>query len=65
MAFSGPILSISDFATFAVMQWLFHAGPTLFRSGPFVKSLTTQTLAIFMIRTRRVLPEQPPQPTPF
>ena len=31
-----------------------HAGPVLFRSGWFVESLTTQTLVIFVIRTRRV-----------
>ena len=36
------------------MLWVFHAGPTLFRSGWFVESLATQTLVIFVIRTRRV-----------
>src|SRR5579862_2436203 len=54
MAFFGPISSIYDFLTFGVMLWVFHAGPTLFRSGWFVESLTTQTLVIFVIRTRRV-----------
>ena len=54
MAFFGPISSLYDFLTFAVMLWVFHAGPTLFRSGWFVESLTTQTLVIFVIRTRRV-----------
>ncbi len=54
MAFFGPISSIYDFLTFAVMLWLFHAGPTMFRSGWFVESLVTQTLVIFVIRTRRV-----------
>jgi P-type Mg2+ transporter len=54
MAFFGPISSIYDFLTFAVMLRVFHAGPTLFRSGWFVESLTTQTLVIFVIRTRRV-----------
>jgi P-type Mg2+ transporter len=32
---------------------VFHAGPTLFRTGWFVESLATQTLVIFAIRTRR------------
>ena len=54
MAFFGPISSVYDFLTFAVMLWVFHAGPTLFRAGWFVESLTTQTLVIFVIRTRRV-----------
>jgi P-type Mg2+ transporter len=54
MAFFGPISSIYDFLTFAVMLRVFHAGPVLFRSGWFVESLTTQTLVIFVIRTRRV-----------
>jgi Mg2+-importing ATPase len=54
MAFFGPISSVYDFLTFAVMLRIFHAGPTLFRSGWFVESLTTQTLVIFVIRTRRV-----------
>jgi Mg2+-importing ATPase len=50
----GPISSLFDFATFAVMLGVFHAGPSLFRSGWFVESLATQTLVIFVIRTRRV-----------
>ena len=54
MAFFGPISSAYDFLTFAVMLRVFHAGPTLFRSGWFVESLVTQTLVIFVIRTRRV-----------
>ena len=36
------------------MLWVFHAAPTEFRSGWFVESLATQTLVIFVIRTRRV-----------
>jgi P-type Mg2+ transporter len=54
MAFFGPISSIYDFLTFAVMLRVFDAGPGLFRSGWFVESLATQTLVIFVIRTRRV-----------
>jgi Mg2+-importing ATPase len=54
MSFFGPISSIYDFLTFAVMLYVFDAGPVLFRSGWFVESLTTQTLVIFVIRTRRV-----------
>jgi P-type Mg2+ transporter len=47
----GPISSLYDFATFAVMLWIFKAGPELFRAGCFIESLATQTLVIFAIRT--------------
>jgi Mg2+-importing ATPase len=50
----GPISSLFDFATFAVMLWGFHATAPEFRSGWFVESLATQTLIVFVIRTRRV-----------
>ncbi len=50
----GPISSVFDFSTFAVMLWVFHATAPLFRSGWFVESLATQTLIVFVIRTRRV-----------
>jgi P-type Mg2+ transporter len=54
MMFFGPISSIFDFATFGVMLFIFHAGAALFRTGWFVESLSTQSLVIFLIRTRRV-----------
>lgn len=54
MMFFGPISSVYDFMTFGVMIWVFHAGETLFHSAWFVESLATQTLVIFVIRTRRV-----------
>jgi Mg2+-importing ATPase len=50
----GPISSIFDFATFVVMLKVFDASAPLFRSGWFVESLATQTLVVFVIRTRRV-----------
>lgn len=54
MTFFGPISSLFDFATFAILLWGFDAGAALFRSGWFVESLATQSLAIFAIRTHRV-----------
>ena len=54
MTFCGPISSIFDFAMFAILLIGFDASHTLFRSGWFVESLATQSLAIFAIRTRRV-----------
>jgi Mg2+-importing ATPase len=54
MAVFGPISSLYDFATFAVMLGVFHAGESMFHTGWFVESLATQSLVILVIRTRRV-----------
>ncbi|WP_231687187.1 magnesium-translocating P-type ATPase [Arthrobacter alpinus] len=54
MLLFGPISSIFDFATFALMIFAFHAVPGEFRAGWFIESIATQTLIIFAIRTRRV-----------
>ena len=54
MAVFGPISSIFDFATFFVMLTILNAGHSEFRTGWFVESLATQTLVVFLIRTRRV-----------
>ena len=52
----GPISSIFDFATFFVMLYGFNArnNASLFQTAWFVESLFTQTLVIFVIRTRTV-----------
>jgi P-type Mg2+ transporter len=49
----GPISSLFDFLTFALLLVVFDAGETLFHTGWFVESLMTQVLVIFVIRTRR------------
>ncbi|WP_433690317.1 magnesium-translocating P-type ATPase [Kosakonia cowanii] len=58
MVFFGPISSIFDIITFAVMWWVFKANTveaqTLFQSGWFVVGVLSQTLIVHMIRTRRV-----------
>ncbi len=54
MSVFGPISSIFDFLTFFVMLSVLHATHTEFRSGWFVESLATQTLVVFLIRTRRI-----------
>ena len=54
MLFFGPISSLFDVATFAVMLLVLQATPGEFRAGWFVESLATQTLIVFAIRTRRV-----------
>jgi Mg2+-importing ATPase len=50
----GQFRRFSTFVTFGVMFFLFHAGSQLFRTGWFVESLATQSLVIFLIRTRRI-----------
>jgi Mg2+-importing ATPase len=54
MIYFGPISSIFDFLTFYIMLNIFTPGihGTLFQTAWFVESLSTQTLVIFIIRTR-------------
>lgn len=51
MMIIGPISSIYDLLTFAVLLLVFHADHRLFHTGWFVESLATQTLVVFIIRT--------------
>lgn len=53
----GPISSLFDFLTFFVLLKVLKAGEAEFHTGWFVESLATQTLVIFVIRTR-LLPWQ-------
>jgi Mg2+-importing ATPase len=58
MLFFGPISSLFDIATFALMWFAFGANSvanqTLFQSGWFVEGLLSQTLIVHMIRTRKI-----------
>jgi len=58
MLFIGPISSIFDYATFALMWFVFKANSpahqSLFQTGWFVESLLSQTLIVHMIRTRKI-----------
>ncbi|MFJ2990625.1 magnesium-translocating P-type ATPase [Collimonas sp. NPDC087041] len=58
MIFFGPMSSVFDIATFALMWYVFRANTpetqTLFQSGWFVEGLLTQTLIVHMIRTRKI-----------
>jgi len=47
----GPLSSIFDLATFALLFWGFAASPEAFRTAWFVESMATQILVIFLIRT--------------
>ena len=58
MLFFGPISSLFDIMTFAVMWWAFAASSMgsqgLFQSGWFVESLLTQTLVVHLLRTPKL-----------
>ena len=58
MVFFGPISSLFDILTFALMWFVFAANTpeqqTLFQSGWFVIGLLTQTLIVHMIRTPKI-----------
>ena len=58
MFFLGPVSSLFDYATFAVMWFYFKANhvavQSLFQSGWFVEGLLSQTLIVHMIRTRQI-----------
>jgi Mg2+-importing ATPase len=48
----GPISSVYDFTTYAVMYYLYRNSAASFQTGWFMESLATQTLVIHVIRTR-------------
>ena len=58
MLFIGPISSLFDYATFALMWFVFRANApehqSLFQSGWFIEGLLSQTLIVHMIRTAKV-----------
>ncbi|MFZ4727892.1 MAG: magnesium-translocating P-type ATPase [Pseudanabaena sp.] len=58
MIFIGPISSVFDYATYALMWFVFGAttrdNQALFQTGWFVESLMTQTLIVHVIRTSKI-----------
>jgi Mg2+-importing ATPase len=50
----GPISSVFDFMTFFILLVIFRADAPLFQTAWFIESICTQTLVIFVIRTRIV-----------
>lgn len=58
MIFIGPISSVFDYVTFAVMYFVFKANSaehqSLFQSGWFIEGLLSQTLIVHMIRTKKI-----------
>jgi len=68
MLFFGPISSVFDILTFALMWWVFDANSVasqgLFQSGWFVVGLLTQTLVVQMLRSPK-LPFVQSRPAPL
>jgi Mg2+-importing ATPase len=58
MLFVGPVSSVFDFTTFALLWYVFAANApehqALFHTGWFIEGLLSQTLIIHLIRTARV-----------
>jgi Mg2+-importing ATPase len=58
MLFFGPVSSIFDYVTFALLWFALKADvperQSLFQSGWFVEGLLSQTLIVHMIRTRKI-----------
>ena len=54
MLFFGPISSVFDYASFAILWFGFHATASQFQTGWFLESIATQVLVVFVIRTGRV-----------
>ena len=52
--FFGPFSSVYDFLTYGIMLFIFGASASLFQSAWFVESYWTETLIIFVIRTRKI-----------
>ncbi|MBS7653447.1 magnesium-translocating P-type ATPase [Candidatus Bathyarchaeota archaeon] len=49
----GPVSSLFDFLTFFIMLYAFNAYEQLFQTAWFIESLSSQTLVIFVIRTKK------------
>jgi Mg2+-importing ATPase len=52
-AIMGPLSSLFDIATFALLLKVFHVDVATFRSAWFIESMATQILVVFIIRTAR------------
>ena len=53
MVFLGPVSSLFDFLTFFIMLFIFNASEPLFQTAWFIESLSSQTIVIFAIRTKK------------
>jgi len=58
----GPLSSLFDMATFALLYWGFGAAVGVFQTAWFIESIVTQILVIFIIRTAKPLWASRPDP---
>jgi Mg2+-importing ATPase len=58
MLFLGPLSSLFDLATFGILFWVIKANTggqhAVFQSGWFIEGLLSQTLIVYMLRTRKI-----------
>lgn len=52
MLIFGPLSSVFDYATFAMLMWVMKASEQAFRTGWFVESVLSAGLVVFAVRTR-------------
>jgi len=50
----GPVSSVFDFLTFAVLYWGFRVAESQFQTGWFIESIATQIFVIYVIRTKKI-----------
>lgn len=50
----GALSSLFDLVTFFVLYRVLHLTPHVFQTGWFLESLTTQTLVVYVIRTKQI-----------
>src|SRR5207245_2441595 len=50
----GPLSSLFDYLTFAVLWYIFGADQAMFHTGWFLESLLSQTLVVHILRTGRI-----------
>ncbi len=61
-AVMGPLSTVFDIATFALLLGIFHTDVATFRAYWFIESMATQILVVFVIRTARPLWRSQPHP---
>ncbi|MCX6556344.1 MAG: magnesium-translocating P-type ATPase [Candidatus Aminicenantes bacterium] len=54
MVLFGLVSSLFDFLAFAILLFLFRAGPSEFRTGWFIESLLTELVIALVVRTRHL-----------
>jgi len=58
----GLLSAAFDFLTFGLLLFVFHAQAAMFQTVWFIESLATQTLVIFVVRTRKPFLKSRPSP---